>query len=301
MAPSASPLNQNSKFLIFGGGYSGQYFANEIRKLGCLALTSNRSKENNEYSFFFDSSSNEIPAEHIFSNTTHILSCIPPGKNGEDPLLSKLQAKMESLSLEWAGYLSTTGVYGNTDGNWVSEKDTVNPLQERSKRRRLCELNWINSNLPTQIFRLPGIYGPGRSTLESIIKKNIKVINKKSQIFSRIHVADIANSIIYLLKNKNELDFHQIINISDNHPCSQIEVIKFSYELLGLNMPQAIEFEEAKKMLSPMALSFWEENRKVSNDLLCNKLGYQLIHKDYKSGLKNCLGLIKNRSTKLYV
>ena len=293
MAISASSLNKNCKFLIFGGGYSGKYFANEIRKLGCIALTSTRSKEKNENSFFFDSSSNELPQEKVFSDTTHILSCIPPTKHGEDPVLYKLRETLEGLNLEWAGYLSTTGVYGTTDGAWVSEKDPVNPLQERSKRRRVCELNWINSNLPTQIFRLPGIYGPGRSTIESILKNNIKVINKTSQIFSRIHVADIANSIIYLLRNKKTLDFHQIINIADNNPCSQIEVIRYSYDLLGLKMPQPIQFEEAKQILSPIALSFWEENRKVSNDLLCKKLGYQLLYEDYRTGLESCLKLSK--------
>ena len=293
MAISASPLSNKNKFLIFGGGYSGRYFANEIRKLGCIALTSSRSKECDDHSFFFDSFTNEIPSDNIFSGTTHILSCIPPTKNGDDPVLSKLQSILEDLSLEWAGYLSTTGVYGNTRGNWVSEKDTVNPSQERSKRRRICELNWINSNLPAQIFRLPGIYGPGRSTIESILNKNIKIIHKKAQIFSRVHVSDIVHSIIYLLNNQRTLEFHQIINIADDKPCSQIEVIKYSYELLGLDMPQPIDFEDAKKILSPIALSFWEENRRVSNDLLCNKLGYQLLHRDYKSGLKNCLNSMK--------
>ena len=300
MAISARSLNKNCKFLIFGGGYSGKYLANEIRKLGCIALTSSRSKANNENSFFFDSFSNELPQENIFSGTTHIISCIPPTKRGEDPVLSRLEKKLEQLSLEWVGYLSTTGVYGNTDGNWVSEKDPVKPLQERSKRRRICELKWINANLPTQIFRLPGIYGPGRSTIESILKKNIKVINKKAQIFSRIHVSDIANSIIYLLNNKKKLDFHPIINIADNYPCSQVEVIKYSYELLRLEMPQPIEFKEAEKILSPIALSFWEENRKVSNNLLCNKLGYKLLHKDYKSGLKSCLESISNHNNDNY-
>ena len=157
----------------------------------------------------------------------------------------------------------------------------------------MCEKEWIDSDLPSQIFRLPGIYGPGRSTIESIIKKNIKVIHKPEQVFSRIHVDDISMAIIYLLQNKDNIDFHKIINIADNHPCSQLEVINYSYKLLGLQMPNPIQFKEAKKILSPIALSFWEENRKVSNKLLCEKLGYKLIHKDYTVGLKNCLQHIK--------
>ena len=143
--------------------------------------------------------------------------------------------------------------------------------------------------MPVQIFRLPGIYGPGRSTLEAIKTKKIKVIHKENQVFSRIHVADITNAIIHLIQNKNALDFHQIINIADDEPCSQIEVIQYGYELLGLQMPKKILFEEAKKDLSPIAQSFWIENRRVSNKLLCDKLGYKLIYKNYKEGLNNCL------------
>ena len=102
------------------------------------------------------------------------------------------------MSLEWVGYLSTTGVYGNTKGAWVSEIDEPNPFQKRSHNRLNCEKEWIESGLPVQIFRLPGIYGPGRSTFEAIKNKKIRVISKKNQVFSRIHVADITNAIIYL-------------------------------------------------------------------------------------------------------
>jgi len=142
--------------------------------------------------------------------------------------------------------------------------------------------------LPAQIFRLPGIYGPGRSTVEAIRNKKIRVIFKKDQVFSRIHVADITNAIIYLLQNAHSLKFHQIINIADDEPCSQIEVIQYCYDLLGLKMPKQICFEDVKNELSPIAQSFWMENRRVCNKLLCKTLGYKLIYKNYKAGLKNC-------------
>ena len=142
--------------------------------------------------------------------------------------------------------------------------------------------------MPVQIFRLPGIYGPGRSTFETIKNQKIQVISKKAQVFSRIHVADITHAIIYLLQNKDYLKFHQIINIADDEPSSQIEVIQYCYDLLGLKMPNPILFEDAKKQLSPIAQSFWMENRRVSNKLLCETLGYKLIYKNYKLGLKNC-------------
>ena len=169
----------------------------------------------------------------------------------------------------------------------LPEKDPPNPFQKESKTFELQE-EWINSSLPVQIFRLPGIYGPGRSTFDTIKNNKIRVITKNNQVFSRIHVADITNAIIYLLQNKNCLDFYRIINIADDEPCSQLEVIKYCYDLLRSEMPKPILFEDAKKDLSPIAKSFWIENRRVSNNLLCKKLGYKLIFKSYKEGLKDC-------------
>jgi len=288
MKNPASSLNNKSKFLIFGCGFSGSYFANTIRKLGCSALTSSRSEKKDPESFLFDSESEIVPNKKIFDGVTHILSCIPPDKNGNDPVLRKLKNKLKSLSLEWVGYLSTTGVYGNTEGDWVSESDQPNPFQKRSHKRLNCEKEWIKSGLPVQIFRLPGIYGPGRSTFEAIKNKKIRVICKKNQVFSRIHVADITNAIIYLLQNRNSLKFYQVINIADDEPCSQIEVIQYCYDLLGLTMPKPILFEDVREKLSPIAQSFWMENRRVSNSLLCETLGYKLIYKNYKIGLRNC-------------
>ncbi|MBO6971313.1 MAG: SDR family NAD(P)-dependent oxidoreductase [Prochlorococcus marinus CUG1431] len=284
----ASKLGNKKKFLILGCGFSGSFFAKTIRKFGCTALTSSRSENKDPNSFIFNSEKDIVPDEKIFDGVTHILSCIPPDKNGNDPVLESLQSKLQNLSLEWVGYLSTTGVYGNTEGDWVSEIDKPNPLQKRSHNRLNCEKKWIESGLPVQIFRLPGIYGPGRSTFEAIRNQKIRVISKKDQVFSRIHVADITNAIIHVLENKESLKFYQIINIADDEPCSQLAVIQYCYELLGLKMPAPILFEEAKNELSPIAKSFWMENRRVSNKLLCETIGYKLIYKNYKLGLKNC-------------
>ena len=288
MKNHASSLSNKNKFLILGCGFSGSFFAKEIRRLGCNVLTSSRSEKDDPNSFVFNSESDIIPNKKIFDGVTHVLSCIPPDKNGNDPVLKSLKNQLKSLSLEWAGYLSTTGVYGDTQGDWVSEINKPNPIQKRSHTRLNCEKEWIESGLPAQIFRLPGIYGPGRSSFDAIKNKKIRVISKKNQVFSRIHVADITNAIIYLLQNKNSLKFYQIINIADDEPCSQIEVIQYCYDLLGLPMPKPILFEDAKKELSPIAQSFWMENRRVSNKLLCETLGYKLIYKNYKLGLKNC-------------
>ena len=288
MKKPARLLGNKNKFLILGCGFSGSFFAKTIKKFGCTVLTSSRSISRDPNSFVFNSENGMFPDAKIFDGVTHILSCIPPDKNGNDPVLTSLKNKLKSLSLEWVGYLSTTGVYGNTKGDWVSEINEPNPFQKRSYKRLNCEKEWIESGLPVQIFRLPGIYGPGRSTFEAIKNKKIRVISKENQVFSRIHVADIANAIIYLLQNKNSLKFYQIINIADDEPCSQIEVIQYCYDLLGLKMPKPILFEDVKDALSPIAKSFWIENRRVSNKLLCETLGYKLIYKNYKLGLKNC-------------
>ena len=294
MTNFASSLGNKKKFLILGCGFSGSFFAKTIRKLGFTALTSSRSEKKDPNSFVFDSEKGLIPDKEIFNGVTHVLSCIPPDKNGNDPVLENLKNILGSLSLEWIGYLSTTGVYGNTRGDWVSEIDQPNPLQKRSQKRLRCEKEWIESGLPAQIFRLPGIYGPRRSTFEAIRNNKIRVIFKKDQVFSRIHVADITNAIIYLLQNKHSLKFHQIINIADDEPCPQIEVIQYCYDLLGLKMPKQVFFEDVKNDLSPIAQSFWMENRRVSNKLLCKTLGYKLIYKNYKAGLKNCFLISKN-------
>ena len=172
MTSLASSLNSKCKFLILGCGFSGSFFAKTIREFGFSALTSSRSESEDPNSFVFDSERGIVPDDKIFDGVTHILSCIPPNKNGNDPVLGCLQSKLQSLSLEWVGYLSTTGVYGNTKGKWVSEIDQPNPFQKRSHKRLNCEKEWIESGLPIQIFRLPGIYGPGRSILrQSKIKK----------------------------------------------------------------------------------------------------------------------------------
>ena len=288
MKKPASLIGNKNKFLILGCGYSGSYFAKTIKKFGCNVLTSSRSISRDPNSFVFNSEKNVVPDTKIFDGVTHILSCIPPDKNGNDPVLRSLKNQLKNLPLEWVGYLSTTGVYGNAKGGWVSEIDEPNPFQKRSHKRLNCEKEWLKSGLPVQIFRLPGIYGPGRSTFEAIKNKKIRVISKKDQVFSRIHVADITNAIIYLLQNKDSLKFYQIINIADDEPCSQLEVIQYCYDLLGLTMPKPILFEDVKDALSPIAQSFWMENRRVSNKLLCETLGYKLIYKNYKIGLKNC-------------
>ncbi len=278
----------NSKMIIFGGGFSGQHIAAVSRRLGAQVFCSRRRIEKPGADFVFDSEREDVPPQKILDGVTHLVSCIPPLENGIDPVLQILGDKLKEMPLKWAGYLSTTGVYGNRNGGWVREKDIPKPKQARSIRRLACEEAWLASGMPVQILRLPGIYGPGRSTLEAIKKKNSKIVDKPGQVFSRIHIDDIAGAIMHLISLISK-DIHpKIINLADDLPASNLEVMEYAAKLLGQNLPPVEKFDLAAKKMSPMALSFWQENRKVSNQVLCNDLGYSLIHPDYKSGLKDC-------------
>ena len=222
------------------------------------------------------------------------MSCIPPLLSGEDPVLSKLKTKLlNSKNLKWVGYLSTTGVYGDTNGEWVNENTPPNPKQERSIRRFSCEKEWLETNLPIQILRLPGIYGPRRSPFESLFNGTTKMIDKPGQVFSRIHVDDIAGAVLFLINLYAQGKNPSVVNVTDDLPTNNLEVINFAAKLANKSLPSTVPFEIAKNTMSPMALSFWEENRKVENNLLCKKLGYSLIYPDFKSGLKDCFSKLK--------
>ncbi len=193
------PLPAQSKLIIFGGGYSGQRIADVGRYLGTKVLCSRRKKNSDGADFVFNDDK-EVPNE-IFEGATHVLSCIPPLLSGKDPVLSRLKTQLlNSKNLKWAGYLSTTGVYGDTKGKWVNENTPPKPQQERSIRRLTCEKEWIETKLPVQVLRLPGIYGPGRSAFESLLNGTAKMIDKPGQVFSRIHVDDIAGCQQIILK-----------------------------------------------------------------------------------------------------
>ena len=286
------PLPPKSKLIIFGGGFSGQRIASLAKGLGVKVLCSRRTRNSKGADFIFNTEQ-ELSNE-ILDGATHVLSCIPPLLNGEDPVLLKLKTKLiNSKNIKWVGYLSTTGVYGDRKGGWVDEDTLPNPQQERSVRRFMCEKQWIETKLPVQILRLPGIYGPGRSAFDSLLKGTAKMIDKPGQVFSRIHVDDIAGSVLFLINLYSQGKNPSVVNIADNLPTNNLEVIAYAAKLAKKSLPLTIPFEIAKTNMSPMALSFWQENRRVDNKLLCNKLGYSLIYPDFKTGLKNCFSKLK--------
>ena len=285
-------LPLKSKLIIFGGGYSGQRIASVGRGLGLTVLCSRRENGSKGADFIFNS--DQEFSNEIIEGATHVLSCIPPLLSGKDPVLSQIKAQLlNAKNLEWVGYLSTTGVYGDTKGEWVNENTSPNPQQERSVRRFSCEKEWLETNLPIQILRLPGIYGPKRSTFESLLNGTTKRIDKPGQVFSRIHVDDIAGAVFFLINLYSQGKNPTVVNVADDLPTNNLEVIDFAAKLANKSLPPSIPFEIAKKSMSPMALSFWQENRKVDNKLLCKKLGYSLIYPDFKSGLKNCFSKLQ--------
>lgn len=229
------------------------------------------------------------PGADIESNlaeSTHILLSAAPLAEG-DPVLLELadQIRDHAPKLEWVGYLSTTGVYGDHQGAWVDETTPLTPSTKRGQMRKDAEAAWQSiPNLPLHIFRLAGIYGPGRGPFAKVRTGTARRIIKANQIFSRIHVEDIAQVLLASIQNPR---VGAIYNLCDNDPAPPQDVIGYAAELLGLPLPEAVDFETAD--MTPMARSFYAESKKVSNELIKTELGVELLYPDYKTGLKALL------------
>ncbi|MFM8525124.1 MAG: SDR family oxidoreductase [Cyanobacteriota bacterium] len=219
---------------------------------------------------------------------THLLSTIPPDAQGRDPALTLLSNDLEHLPLRWVGYLSTTGVYGDHQGGWVDETTSTTHCRNRSQARVQAEQAWQARGWPLQCFRLPGIYGPGRCPFSSLHQQRARLIHKPGQFFSRIHVDDIAGAVLHnLLLPADQRP--AVLNVADDFPCPSSETLGYAAHLLGLKLPPCERYEDVAENLSPMARSFWQENRRVSNRLLRRTLGYQLIHPTYRQGFQASL------------
>lgn len=222
------------------------------------------------------------------SHITHLLISIPPEEAG-DPVLLRYRHTLESAGkLRWIGYLSTTGVYGDHGGALVDETTPVAPTSDRSRRRVVAERDWLafgeERGIPVQIFRLAGIYGPGRNALEDLKDGSAKRIIRVGQLFSRIHVEDIAAVLRAALITHNGSG---IYNVCDDEPAAPAEVVSFAADLLGVEPPPEIPFEQAA--LSPMALTFWADNKRVDNRRIKEDLGVGLNYPTYREGLRSLL------------
>ena len=218
---------------------------------------------------------------------THLLSSVPPDETG-DPVLDVHGPAIAAASphLAWIGYLSTTGVYGDRAGGWVDEQSALEPTGERGRRRVAAEAGWRALPNPAHLFRLAGIYGPGRSALDTVRSGKARRILKPGQIFSRIHVEDIAQVILASMARP---DPGAAYNVCDDDPADPAEVIAFACDLLGVPPPPEVPFETAA--LSPMARSFYDDNKRVKNDRIKRELDVQLTYPSYRAGLRALLDL----------
>lgn len=237
--------------------------------------------------FVFDGERPMADFATALSGATHLLISAPPGKDG-DPVLRHHAADLAALnSVAWLGYLSTTGVYGDRQGAWVDEASALAPSGERGQRRVDAENGWLALGLPTHLFRLAGIYGPHSNALMTVREGRAQRIDKPGQVFSRIHVDDIAAILRASIAKPNP---GAAYNVCDDNPAPPEEVIRYACELLGVTPPPLVPFDQAE--LSAMARSFYDDNKRVSNARIKTELGVVLRYPDYKAGLE---ALLKSR------
>ncbi|MCA0041970.1 SDR family oxidoreductase [Celeribacter litoreus] len=278
----------------FGHGYSAQALARLLVPEGWTIYGTTRNPEKAEQ-FKADGvipvilGVDPIPAK--FGAATHLLMSAAPSEDG-DPLLREYFDELVSAApnLEWVGYLSTTGVYGDHGGDWVDENTPLTPATKRGQMRVAAETQWTKAaedlGFPLSIFRLAGIYGPGRGPFAKVRSGSARRIIKEGQIFSRTHVEDIARVLEASVKQPEKAG---IYNVCDDLPVPPQDVIGYAAELLGLPLPPEEPFETAD--MTPMARSFYAESKKVRNDRIKDVLGVTLLYPDYKTGLKALLAL----------
>jgi nucleoside-diphosphate-sugar epimerase len=275
------------RLFCFGLGYTAQTLARALREDGWQIAGTTRSAEKRaelaengiEAHLFERGRPIEDPAS-VFAGVTHLVSSIAPDEAGDPVLRHHLPDLADLESLSWVGYLSTTGVYGNRDGAWVDESDPVDPTLPRTRRRVAAEGAWLASGLPVHIFRLAGIYGPGRSAIDAVRARTVRRIVKPGQMFGRIHVDDIVQVLRASIERPNP---GAIYNVADDEPAPPQDVVTLACDLLGVEPPPEVPFEEAD--LSPMARSFYEDNRRIDNARIREELGVDLLYPSYREGL----------------
>lgn len=215
---------------------------------------------------------------------THVVQSIAPDAAGDTVLNHYRDDLAASQNLQWLGYYSTVGVYGDFGGAWIDETAVCQPVNVRSQQRVVAEQTWrdfaTSKNLPLTILRLAGIYGPGRSTFDKLREGTSRRIIKRGQVFNRIHVADIAQ--VTALAADRRLD--GTFNMADDEPAPPQTVIEFAAEMAGLPLPPAQDFATAE--MTPMARSFYADNKRVANAAIKGALGITLIYPTYREGLR---------------
>ena len=277
------------RLFCFGYGYSADALARRLspRDLAVAGtrtnLTTPPDLEVVLAAYRGDNPSPEVRA--LLPGTTHLLVSIPPDLEG-DAVLRHYREDIAALpDLAWVGYLSTVGVYGDCKGAWVDEDAPTRPISERSLRRVQAEQAWLDfgkeAGRRVEVFRLSGIYGPGRSIVDNLRAGTARRIVKPGQVFNRIHVDDIARVLAAAIDKETA---HRVYNVSDDEPAPPEDVVAYAAELLGLPIPPPVTFEEAG--LSGMAASFWAETKRVKNERIRRELGVDLLYPTYREGLR---------------
>ena len=257
------------KLFIFGMGYTSKVIAALLRAAGWEVTGTGR-----EGTLRFEDREAVLAA---LGEASHVLSSVPPAREGGDPVLETYGAALQAAPARWIGYLSSTGVYGDTGGAWVDESAEVGT--GRRSARTAADLAWQALDARVRVFRLPGIYGPGRSALDRVRDGAARRIALENQVFSRVHVEDIASGVIAGMAGPAG-----VYNLGDDEPSSQNVVIEEAARLLGVEPPPLQSLEEAA--LSPMALAFYAENRRVANGKAKRVLGWRPAYPTYREGLR---------------
>lgn len=263
--------------LVFGPGYTAARFSAAFAALHPSAIITHVRSTASSAALALDSAA--LPA--AIADATHILSSVPPlGAEGDDPVLAAHRAALAAAPARWMGYLSSTGVYGDTNGAWVDE---ATPLAGRRAGRLAADEAWSGLHGAVRIFRLPGIYGPGRSAIDRLRAGPVARIDKPGHVFSRIHVDDIVGALMASLTRGSP----GIYNIADDQPAPAEAVTAHAARLLGLPVPPLEPLESAT--LSPMGRAFYGECRRVANGKMTRELRVKLRYPNYVEGLQACL------------
>ena len=269
--------------LVLGHGYSATALAHRLIPLGWSVIGTTRTRAE---ALRADGVAPLIwPGDltPALACATHILASAAPDAGG-DPFLQAAGAQIAAARPEWVGYLSTTAVYGDHQGAWVDEDTALTPQSSRAVQRVLAEGQWLQTGLPVHIFRLAGIYGPGRGPFEKLRNGTARRILKPGQVFSRIHVEDIAATLMASIAHPNP---GRIYNVCDDEPAPPEGILSYAAQLLGLPEPPAIDFDTAE--MTPMARSFYGESKRVRNDRIKRELGVQLAYPGYRQALQAIL------------
>jgi nucleoside-diphosphate-sugar epimerase len=266
--------------LLFGLGYTGTAIAAQARTAGIAVTATSRSGKPGTVPF--------EAAEQNIAQATHILTTAAPTEAGDPVLARYARAIAAAKNLRWIGYLSSTVVYGNRDGGWVDEDTAPAPTQQRGVRRVEAEDAWAAFSVAVDVFRLAGIYGPGRSAFDDLRAGTARRTVKPGHQFGRIHRDDIALAVLAAMRLDRPAG-RRNLNLSDDEPSESAAVVTEAAALLNIPPPPAIAFDEALKTMSPMAKSFWAENRKVACAKTQAALGISWRYPTYREGLRAIL------------